>query len=556
MSSITIIDKYTLKCSKALWTPEDRFLASCLDIKDSGKEHLIDIRVVSRKAFAYYLEKVFPYIYSHPDSKAYRTALFNNLKVMYKVVYNDFMTSYYPKVGYTKSVGRDLYKHQKTTLATIINRRFNLLALEQGTGKTLIGATLSKVTGAKRTVIICPNLVKWSFFEDMTTVWGYNPLYWTILDSKSNKSIRAFRERFVILNFEQVKKQMHHLMSDQIDHIIIDECHYIKNPKSNRAKAIAELIEAAGKPRVTMMTGTPVTNRINDMFSYLKISGHPLGNNFEAFKRKYTITASVRGGKIIGAQNIADLKGKVSNLMIRILSEDCLDLPDMIIKNYYFEPEEISTEYKEELEHLKEKKEKYDSLHGTEKFKMNSEIKANIHTLNRIVTTSKVPKIKELIDHLVDQGEKVVVFAGYKAPLAKLEELLGKSCVKIDGSVDSHKRQQLINRFKNDDHCKVFLANMVAGGIGINLVNSRNVIFMNFPFVPAEIEQAQKRLHRGGQTSKVNVYYTIAKGTIDEHIYSLVADKSKDINMLVDGNEDGVVNYGNLTSQLFRKLLE
>ncbi len=552
MSSIQIIDRYTIQCAKSLWTEKDEFLASCLDIKKVGEHHIVDIRITSKKALNYYLKEVFPYIALSPNSLAYRQALFMNFKTMYEGVFNDFMRDYHPKTKYS----REMYMHQKTTLATCINRRFNLLALEQGTGKTLIGATLSKITGSARTIIVCPSLVKYNWFEDMTRYWKYNPMYWTVLDAKKSKSIRAFRERFVVLNYEQVSRQMDHLTSDVINHIIIDEVHYIKNVNAQRSKAVRDLIDRSDGARVTMMTGTPVTNRIDDIFSYLKISGHPLGENFEAFKRQYTTSAAVRGGKITGARNLPELKGKISNLMIRILSKDCLDLPDLMIKNYYFETDEISDEYEQEIQNLREKKVKYDTLHGKEKAQMNAEIKANIHTLNRLVTTAKVPQIIKLIDHLNEQGEKVVVFAGYTIPLGMLEEHYGDKCVKITGSVDSHKRLQLINRFKEDDSCMVFLGNMQAAGIGINLVNARHVIFMNFPFVPSEIEQAQKRLHRSGQKSKVNVYYTIGRGTIDEHIYSLIADKSKDINMLIDGDNDGVVNYSNITSQLFRKLLE
>jgi SNF2 family DNA or RNA helicase len=422
-----------------------------------------------------------------------------------------------------------------------------------GTGKTLTAATLSKVTSASRTIIIGPNLVKWNWIKDMTEEWGFNPIYWTVLDSNKSKTVRAFHERFVVLNYEQVERQMNHLVNDQVNHIILDECHYLKNQSSGRSKAVRELIRQTNHPRLTMLTGTPVTNRINDMFNYLRMAEHPLGKNFDAFKKKYAI---VSGKKVSGAKNIPDLKGKISNLMIRLRSEDCLDLPEMVIKKYYFESDELSNEYYDELELLKGKKERFELLEGAEKQKMRMEITTNIHTLNRLVSTSKVKMIKDLIDNIVDSGEKVVVFCGYTDPLMLLEKKLGDSCVKVDGSIDAHKRQQLINKFINDPSCKVFLGNMQAAGIGINLVNARHVIFMNFSFTPDLIEQAQKRLHRSGQKRRVFVYYTIGKDTIDEHIYSLIVEKSIDINNLVDGDHKAVVNYGDITGELFRRLLE
>jgi SNF2 family DNA or RNA helicase len=337
--------------------------------------------------------------------------------------------------------------------------------------------------------------------------------------------------------------------------VLVSNCHYLKNHNSGRSKAVHKLLKESGYPRLTMLTGTPVTNRINDMFNYLKMSKHPLGNNYDKFKNLYAVTAKVRGETITGAKNIPDLKGKISNLMIRLRSEDCLDLPPMVIKKYYFEPNDLSTEYEIELQGLRDKKQKYDSLHGVEKQKMRTEIRGNIHTLNRLVSTSKVNPIKELVDKLTDIGEKVIVFCGYTDPLDRLEELLGDSCIKINGSVNAHKRRTLIDKFKNDPECKVFLGNMQAAGIGINLVNARHVIFMNFPFTPDQIEQAQKRAHRSGQERRVFIYYTIAKETIDEHIYSLVIDKSSDINELIDGDHQGVTNYANIEGELFKRLI-
>jgi SWI/SNF-related matrix-associated actin-dependent regulator 1 of chromatin subfamily A len=553
MSKIDIIDNYRVRCEKYIWTDEDIINADCLGIifNNENNSYIIDVRVVSKKATLYFLTMAFPAIISSQQYKVYRDKIFASLKQLYLNVYNDFMVKYYPKTKYT----RDLFPHQKETLAFSIHKQHNLWALDMGLGKTITSATLSKVTECRRTVIISPTLVKWNWFEDMTRFWGYNPMYWSIIDSNKSKTIKAFQERFVVLNYEQVKKNMDYLLRDEVNHLIIDECHGYKNPQSLRSKHLAEFLKEIPKARLTMLSGTPITNRINDMFAYLKIAQHPLGKSKAKFEENYTIKVGARGGKIVGAKNIPELKGKISNLMIRLRSEDCLDLPPIIITNYYFEHNELE-EYDTELKNLREKKDKYESLEGIEKTKMNTEIKNNIHTLNRLVATSKVPQVKLLIDSIVEQGEKVVVFSGYKNPINALEDIYGSSCVKIDGTIQPHKRQVLINRFIEDDKCKVFLGNMKAAGIGINLVNARHVIMMNFPFSPEQIEQAQKRLHRPGQTGTVNVYYTVAKGTIDEHILDLVSEKAEDINELIDGDNKSIIKYGNLPQMLFKKLLE
>lgn len=921
MSNIVKIDNYRVSCEKPYWTDEDVLNASCLGIvfNEERGSYIIDVRTVSKKATMFFLRSAFPAIIESPSYEVYRGKIFADFKAMYQQVFDDYMMYYHPKTKYT----RDLFLHQKETLAHSINKQHNLWALDMGLGKTITSATMSKITESRRTIIISPTLVKWNWFEDMTRFWGYNPMYWTILDANKSKCIKAFEERFVVLNFEMVSKFRDYLLRDEINHIIIDECfpydtmvetnigplkigyivenkincsvwscdfltnelslqkveyfnvknreheyvrikhesgelvctsnhkihvegkgylkavsirsgdslrilqkdscnskegekyskilfrnlrsarktiksrvfrkaknssseningeqselrlssmwkqfrenkifkktflfnflfgkmenersyskskgthrgveeknvsiierdvqgttslenddirtneseqscthgrsirkdsseasrekiqrtwwkrkvysssvessranrfdsgvcsqyercqiesegntesfqigfsasnfkafcrnrwkraftskkertvpaqnpsfrivrvdsievlesasgqrfanmrgedrvyniqvatnrnyfangvlvsncHYIKNITSQRGKAVLDLISHAPKARLTMLSGTPITNRINDMFSYLKLSHHPLGESKTKFEEKYTI--KVGRSKVVGAKNLSDLRGKTSNLMIRLKSEDCIDLPPMIITNYFFEHNELNEEYQLELDHLREKKLKYDSLHGSEKTKMNNEIKNNIHTLNRLAATSKVNQVKLLIDSLVEEGEKVIVFSGYKDPINNLEKIYGNKCVKIDGSVNPHKRQELINRFRQKDDCNIFLANMKAGGIGINLVEARWIINMNFPFTPEQIEQAQKRAHRPGQKRTVYVANTIAKGTIDEHIFELLSNKAEDINELIDDGNKAVIRYGNLPGELFKKLLE
>ena len=551
------IDKFNIRFKKNGWSESDVFFAACLDFKPEDDTLVADVRVVCKKAMNAFLKNVFPHFINHGNYAVARKNLFGILKTMYDDAMEDFMANHYWKAGYKELVGKDLWDHQKTTLAQSIHRLNNLWALDMGTGKTLTAATMSKITDAKRTVVICPAVVKWNWIDDMTKKWGFNALEWSLLDSKKSKSKFAFNEKFVVLNYEQVGLKMDYLLRDIVDHVIIDESHYLKNHKAQRSKNVASLIKQSDNPRVTMLTGTPVTNRINDFFNYLKIAKHPLGDSLYKFKEMYALMSGTRGGKINGAKNIPDLRAKTSNLMIRLRSEDCMDLPKLIINKYYMEVDDLSNEYKDELALLKGKKERFNLLEeGKEKQKMIMEIQANIHTLNRLASTSKVKKVLELVKYLNDLGHKTVVFSGYTDPLMLLERKLGDSCVKIDGSVSSDKRRSIINRFIEDPKCMNFLGNMQAAGIGINLVNAQHVIFMNFPFTPDQLEQSQKRLHRGGQTKSVTAYYTIARGTIDEHIYDLIIDKSEDINALIDGDHDGVTNYANIASQLFNELMK
>lgn len=548
------------KKTAPMFSDIDNFNAKCVGVEVvSPTEHRIDFRVVCEKAVRSYLKMVFTNYMSHPYNDVERKELVREIKATYAKKLNHFNTKHLSAINKALPITvseKPLREYQIDTLMNSLHRRFNLLALDMGLGKTITAAMLTVLSNSNRTVIICPSLVKFNWLEDMTKEWGFNAMYWTIIDAVPRKTVRAFQEKFVVINFEQVAKHTDYLLSSDINHIIIDETHFLKNLKTARSKAVLNLIKNSPKARVTMLSGTPIVNRVTDFFAYLKIAGHPLGNNFELFMKKYCLRSQGDKGKVIGTKNEGELRGLVSNFMIRRLTESCLDLPELNINKYFFEFEDIDNHYFEELNRLRDLKEEYDKLHGKEKAQMAHKIKGNINTLNRIVATSKVPKIKELVDQLNDDGEKVIVFSSYNNPINELEKAFGDKCIKITGSVGSQKRMQLINQFKDDPKTMVFLGNMKAAGIGVNLVNARHVIYTNLPFTPDQVEQSQKRAHRSGQKRAVFVYYTIAKGSIDEHIFNLVGGKARDISSLLDSNGKGTINYQSLQEQLFNSLLD
>lgn len=549
--NIDLINRYEIQFYKPVWNDNEMELAACLSIKFKDGYYICDIRVTNNKSLFEFLKICFPSILLSNDSKVFRTELFSRLKSMYFDLNEEFLSSHYPTLGYD----RELYDHQKEALAQMMYRKVNLLAFEQGLGKTITSASMSKLLKVSRTIIVSPTLVKWNWLEDCSKDWGYDPLLWSILDRNKSKCLHAFlTERFVVVNYEMIEKHWAYLIKSDVGHIIFDECHLIKNQKTRRFKHSFNLVKHFPNARVTLLSGTPFTNRITDMYAYLKIAQHPLGKSVMKFKEKYAVTSGMRGNKVMGAKNVDDLRAKISNFMIRRKADECLDLPDLIIKNYYFDVGELTGEYSEKMDELAQMKVEYDTLQGKEKAQKGTQMRGNIHTLNRLASESKVEPIIKLIDSLHEQDKKVIVFSGYTAPLEMLEKHYGEQAIKINGQVGAHKRQALITRYKTDPNCKVFLGNFKAAGVGINLVNSNHVIFMNFPFTPDDLEQPYKRAHRIGQTEKVHVYYTLGRGTIDERVYEIIKDKSADINSLIDDNKN-VVNYGSLEGQLFKSLI-
>lgn len=560
MIGIKIVSKYKINFRKN-WSPSEIDLAECLLFEFDNGNIIVDIRRTSKKSLYEFIKKCFFSAFVNPTYKQFFTDFFAKIKVMYNNHFSNFNDSYLSDL-YT-NCKHDLFGFQKEDLALMAYRRCNLLSYEQGMGKTLTSATLSKALGTKRTVVIGPTLVKWNWFKNMTDEWGYNPLYWTILDRKKNQCIRAgILEKFVVINYEQVKNHMEYLSRDIVDHIIIDECHNIKNHTTGRYKGIEALVKKFPKARITLLSGTPIKNRSIDMFAYLKLCKHPLGRVQKAFKERYSVTSSTRGGKrVMGSKNNEDLRLRISNFMIRRRADQELDLPPLIINKYYIDTDELSDEYDKLMEELYERQQlsiKLETQGGTteDKFKNSQEIRTNLMTLNKTMALAKCNKVCEFIDQLHEQGRKVVIFSGFTQPLEYLKSKYIDNSVLINGSVSAHKRQALIDRFLEDKDCNVFLGNFIAAGVGINLVNARDCIFLNFPFTPDDLEQPYKRIHRIGQKHSCNVYYTMAKDSIDEHLFAIIEDKIEDINKIVDNDSKGTIKYGNIPNLLMNSLLK
>jgi SNF2 family DNA or RNA helicase len=555
-----------------MWTINDKEILNCNNVDSGDNSAVIDIRKTNKEACFDIMRAVIPNLYSFPDLKHVCTSSIDSINAMYKAHWNGLVKTH----GLTKyydGIGRKLRLNQLEALVQGHNKKYNLFALEQGLGKTLLSATLARMNKHSRTIIVCPSLVKWNWFYDLTDEWGFEAMFFTILDRHKSRSIKAWSiERFVIVNYEMVEKKWDELTVGGCSHIVLDEVHYVKNHTSGRHKSVAKLIKYFSGAQVTMLSGTPMTNRVVDLFAYMKLAKHPLGSNYFRFKKEYTKGTS----KIVGAKNIGDLQVKMSNFMIRQRTEEYVDLPPLFIKKYYFHLEDFQDEYdkvmgemverndrvmviNEELKALSkiaDKDDAYVNQLKKEKRELSISMQSNIMTMNRLTSTAKVPGIIEAVENLNSQGHKVVVFCGFNDPLNLLKEHFGDAAVKIDGSVDALSRENFIKSFKNDDKVTVFLGQNIAAGIGINLVNATHVIFMNFPFTPDWIEQPYKRLHRPGQKNAVHVHFTICKETIDEHIYKLIKNKLNDINEIIDKNGKGTIVYDNLQSKLFKSLLK
>jgi hypothetical protein len=160
----------------------------------------------------------------------------------------------------------------------------------------------------------------------------------------------------------------------------------------------------------------------------------------------------------------------------------------------------------------------------------------------------------DLVTGAVDQGEKVIVFSCFEEPVQKLADAFRGSSVLLTGETPSEKRQAMVDHFQQDEHIRVFVANIIAGGIGNNLTAATQVVFNDLDWVPANHWQAEDRAYRIGQTRTVNVTYMVAADTIDDFVQMVLEKKAKLVSAIVDGTAMAQDLSGDVLDELQRAL--
>lgn len=544
MFPIRVNGDHEIIMQKQLWSPEEIALAECYWFDYDANSGIIraDVRTAAPNALHSFLKISFNSFMESPAKEMERSLVMPKVSEMYNRYFD-----------YVDNVAREtlpyfdkLMAHQTDANRLSFYKKYNFYSFEQGLGKSLTSASKSRMKGFKRTFVLCPTIGKWNFNDDLIK-WGYSSNIISVLDRSKRRTIKAFPfERFLITNYQQVENYYEYICERDIEHIIIDEAQFLKNHNAKRTKAIDRLInERFPNAHISFLSGTPVKNRANDLFSYFKMIRHPLGESYAEFIRNYTIASKGRAQqiKIEGAKNESSLHLRMANFMIRKLKSECLDLPPKVFTTMRFDVDEYLDEYKKMLQEI---------IDTAEQGKIKN-VEGHINSLNRLVAMSKIPSTIEMIDDLLDKGLKVSVFSAYTRPLDMLLEHYGKTAVKVDGSVDAKDRFDKAKLFSESEDVNLFLGNYTAAGTAINLVTCHNTIINAFPYTPTEIWQAVDRHDRIGQKNSVNVYYTVAMGTIDERLLDLITDKASEVGAIIDGKPGS--NFDSIPNMLLKELL-
>lgn len=457
-------------------------------------------------------------------------------------------------------------EHQITAINALLANDKYILADQMGLGKTT-SAIIAAIEGNfKKILVVCPASLKlnWkkeiSYYDDPNNISiidgsGFRVKKWTIINYDILKNYHYTPRKGV--KIEELSPSA--IDFHKFDLVIADEAHYLKSATSSRSKIFNDFVKRI--PNRWLLTGTPITNKPIDFYNLLFICESPVANNWVHYakrycagkqfsrktnekneKKKYWVTS--------GASNLDELHEYTTDIMLRRTKKDSINLPQKTIKPIYL-PQEGCLNYKAYLQ------EYYDWVENTDHTETKPTLSDHLTKLIKIrqlLSFDKIQHTIELIEDLIDNDQKVVVFSCFTQSINEIHEHFGKASVIIDGSVSKEKRQLAVDKFQTDDKIKVFCGNIIAAGVGLTLTEGTVVIFNDLDWVPANHAQAEDRIHRIGQENDVHIIYLLFDDTLDTLMYDSLQRKIKVINKVMGDSAE--MNEENITNEVINNFLK
>jgi SNF2 family DNA or RNA helicase len=436
------------------------------------------------------------------------------------------------------ALAEGLFPHQIEGVAFLLGRRRAILADDMGLGKTRQAIiSLRHLAPAGPRLVVCPASVKQNWAREIAIVETDASV--RVIDGTTPVCTTA---EWVVINYDILGRHIDNLRQVPWDALVFDEAHYLKNHTSARSKLARQLTDAAAATAPTLavqlLTGTPLTSRPRDLFVLLQLVAHPLGRSFLSFAKRYCAAEKGEyGWKTGGASNIEELTVQLHGVMLRRSKDDVLALPPKLRTwlPVAVNPGTGARAIKKVFELLAGKDSRPSRSRDVE-LRTRGKLLAFLVEARQALAFAKVTSTLDFVNGAIDQGEKVIVFSCFDDPIQKFAKALGSSAVVVTGKTPASMRQALVDRFQNDMDVRVFIANIIAGGIGFNLTAATQVVFNDLDWVPTNHWQAEDRAYRIGQTRTVNVTYFVARDTIDDFVQAVLETKAALVNAIVEGD--------------------
>ncbi|MBK5938601.1 hypothetical protein CCR96_04885 [Halochromatium roseum] len=462
--------------------------------------------------------------------------------------------------GRLPGVQAKLYSYQTDGVAFLAGRGRALLADDMGLGKTLqaIAAAywLHRNDGVERVLVVCPASLKLQWAREIQRFTDVDVQ--VVQGPVAARGVQYRKGRgFFVVNYELVMRDLSIINADlRPDLLILDEAQRIKNWRTKIASAVKQI----GSRYAFVLTGTPLENRLEDLYSLLQVIDPRVLGPLWRYLVDFHITDD--RGKVLGYRNLSELRRRLAPVMLRRDRSLVRDqLPERILTRVDVPMSDLQQEIHNDainaaviLARIMQRRpltpgEQNRMMAALQRARMACNAAALVDPeLAQKRHGSSAPKLDEL-ETLLDEvcrlaGLKVVVFSQWAVMTELVEQrvrAMRLGSVRLHGGVPTANRGALMDRFRDDDAIQVFISTD-AGGVGLNLQNAAVLINLDIPWNPAVLEQRIARVHRLGQRQKVQAILLVAPESYEERVLGLVQGKRELFDNVVhaDATEDVV----------------
>jgi SNF2 family DNA or RNA helicase len=459
------------------------------------------------------------------------------------------------------SIRGELFPYQKQGIEFALFRKAAIIADEMGLGKTIqaIGTALLKkqVFGFKKVLVVCPASLKGQWKMEIEKFCDEKAL---IVQGFPNERALQYQDAdhlFFIVNYETILRDGLAINKAGIDFLILDEAQRAKNYETKTASSIKRL-----KSKHTLViTGTPIENRLIDIFSILSIIDPYFFGPLWEFSYQHCLFDPDRKDKINGYDHLQHLNKKLEQILIRREKRKVIEqLPNVIQTNIPINLSPLQAEYHagyaKGIAQIIRKKflTPYDLQHLQLLLANMRMVCDSTYLIDE--ETNESPKLDELKYILLEKMDlqntdrKIIIFSEW----VKVHKLIGRMLrdnnigfVELNGSIPVKLRGDIIRKFETNPNCKIFLSTE-AGGTGLNLQVADTLINFELPWNPAKKNQRIGRIDRIGQkSSKLTILNFITRNSIEQQIASGLLVKQSLFDGVLDSSSP--TNYVDFSSK-------
>jgi SWI/SNF-related matrix-associated actin-dependent regulator 1 of chromatin subfamily A len=455
--------------------------------------------------------------------------------------------------------GLEYLPYQKAGIAYAVAKGSCLIGDEMGLGKTIQAlGVVNACEDIKSVLVVCPASLRLNWAREAQK-WLVRDMSVGIMNTNDMPPTDV-----VITNYDRLIKKaaLDALMSRKWDILVIDECHYAKNPDAKRTVAV---LGKQAKPRkkiqakkglvdqskrMLLLTGTPLLNRPKELWSLLWGMDHQEWKSFWAFAKRYCDAHDNGWGwDVSGASNLEELQERLrGSCMIRRLKKDVLtELPAKrrqivpippngaakLLKSEQSKSRAVSLMADVEVARACDDEQAYEAAVARLDAAVAAEF-AEMAALRKQMGVAKVPHAVEAIESAIESSGKVIAWAHHHDVIDALMDKFGDSAVHLDGRMDMADRQKSVDRFQNDESVKLFVGQIQAAGVGLTLTASSHEIFVEQDWTPGMMQQAEDRAHRIGQTESVLIQILVFDGSLDSYMAKMLVSKQKVADAVLD----------------------